>query len=60
MEKTQKENNTLYILKSKTNIDTFIRCNDYKKAFTLFVIVLEKLHDNDKDKFIYYYSKKLV
>ena len=58
MEKTQEDDNKIYILKSKTNIDNFILLNDYKKAFFLLILVLERLDDIDKVEFIDYYSKK--
>lgn len=48
-----------YIMCSKQNIDNYIRNNDYKKAFGLLILVLERLDDNDKKMFINYYGKKL-
>ena len=57
--KTQSENKKIYIQMTKTNIDTFICNNEYKKAFALLIMVLERLENNDKVEFIDYYSKKL-
>jgi hypothetical protein len=48
-----------YIMCSKQNIDAYMRNNDYQKAFSLFILVLGKLDDNDKNVFIEYYSKKI-
>ncbi len=59
MEKTQEENNKIYIANSRINIDNYIINNDYKKAFFLFLLVLEKLDNYEKIAFIDYYSKKL-
>ena len=60
MENTQEKNNKLYIEMSKTSIDYFIRENNFKNAFSLFIIVLEMLDDNEKKEFISYYSKDLI
>ena len=59
LEKTQAENTKIYIQMSKTNIDKSINIFDYRKAFTLLILVLERLNENDKVEFIDYYSKKL-
>jgi hypothetical protein len=59
MEKTKEENDKIYILGSKKNIDSFINKNEYRKAFGLLIAVLERLDDgNQKNEFIDYYSKK--
>lgn len=55
--KTQGEQKNIYIQMSKTNIDTYIYNNDYKKAFALLIMVLERLHNDEKVEFIDYYSK---
>jgi len=52
------ENTKVYISTSKQNIDSFIRNNEYRKAFGLFIAVLERLDENEKNEFINYYSKK--
>ena len=57
--KTQEENNRIYIQMSKENIDICILKNDFKEAFSLLILVLERLDANEKVFFIDYYSKKL-
>jgi hypothetical protein len=54
-----KEDNKIYIQLSKQNIDYYIRNNEYQKAFSLLIHVLERLDINEKEGFIEYYSKKL-
>ena len=46
-----------YISSSKVNIDNYIRKNDYRKAFGLFILFLERLDGEDKTQVIDYYSK---
>jgi len=61
MEKTKEENDKIYISGSKKNIDSFINNNQYRKAFGLLIMVLERLDDgNQKNEFIDYYSKKVM
>ena len=60
MEKTQKEHDEIYILGSRRNIDSFINKNEFRKAFGLLILVLERLDDgNQKNEFIDYYSKNM-
>ena len=59
MEKTS-ENVEKYISGSKRNIDNFIRKNEYRKAFGLLVLFLERLDDKEKAGVIDYYSKNMV
>ena len=60
MGKTQQENDEIYILGSRRNIDSFINKNEYRKAFGLLIMVLERLDDgNQKNEFIDYYSKNM-
>jgi hypothetical protein len=59
MEKTKEEDYELYLLASTKNIDSLIRKNDFKKAFKVLILVLEKLDDNQKNEFIDYYSKNI-
>ena len=60
MEKTREENDKIYILGSIKNIDSFISKNDYRKAFGLLILVLERLDDGaQKNEFIDYYSKNM-
>lgn len=51
-----------YISISKTNIDLFIFKQDYQRAFSLFLYVIDKLEANpdEKRQFIDYYTKKLL
>jgi len=59
MEKTQEENDEIYILGSRKNIDSYINKNEFKKAFGLLILVLERLDDKQKNDFIDYYSKNM-
>ena len=49
----------LYISKSKTNINNYLRKNEYKKAFTLLILLLKKLDEKEKSDVIEYYSNVL-
>jgi hypothetical protein len=49
-----------YFVGSKQNIDEFIYNYDYKKAFWLLILVLERVNDNEKTELIEYYSKNLI
>ena len=60
MENTKEENDKKYILGSRQNIDSFINKNEYRKAFGLLILVLERLEDNQKNEFIDYYSKNMA
>jgi hypothetical protein len=60
MEKTKEENDKIYILGSRKNIDGFINKNEYRLAFGLLILVLERLDDGtQKNEFIDYYSKNM-
>ena len=60
MKKTKEEKDEIYILGSKQNIDDFINKKEYRKAFGLLILVLERLDDgNQKNEFIDYYSKNM-
>ena len=54
------ENIEKYISGSKLNIDNFIRKNEYRKAFGLFILFLERLDDKEKAEVIDYYSKNMI
>jgi hypothetical protein len=43
----------------KLNIDNFISKNNYKDAFLLLVLSVEKMNENEKIEFIEYYCKKV-
>lgn len=47
-------NTRTYIQMSKTNIDNFIYKNEYKKAFSLLILVLERLDNDEKEEMIAY------
>ena len=53
------ENVEKYISGSKVNIDNFIRKNEYRKAFGLFILFLERLDYKEKAEVIDYYSKNM-
>ena len=55
----KQENDKLYILGSIKNIDSFINKNEYRKAFGLLILVLERLDADQKNGLIDYYSKNL-
>ena len=48
-----------YISGSKLNIDNYIHKNEYKKAFGLLVLFLERLDGKEKAEVIDYYSKNM-
>jgi len=60
MEQNNEDNVKIYISMSKQNINNYIINNDYKKAFGLLILVIERLDENEKNEFINYYSKKIV
>lgn len=60
MDKLKEENDETYIFESKKNIDNYLFKNDYKRAFGLLILVLERIDDNQKTEMIKYYSKNLV
>lgn len=50
-----------YISLSKININNYIFKNQHKKAFALFLLVLQRLNDGEeKNEFINYYEKLLI
>ena len=49
----------IYISGSKLNIDNFMRKNEYRKAFGLLILFLERLTDTEKTSVIDYYSKNM-
>ena len=54
------ENVEKYISSSKLNIDNFIRKNEYRKAFGLLILFLERLDGKEKAEVIDYYSKNMI
>ncbi len=45
-----------YMSCSKINIDNYIRTNEYRKAFRLLILCLERLNGEEKAQVIDYYS----
>ena len=60
METNSEYNDKIYILGAKKNINNYINKNEYRKAFGLLILVLERLDDNQKNDFIDYYSKNIL
>ena len=58
MEETS-ENARIYISSSKQNIDNYIRKNDYRSAFRLLILFLERLNFEEKTQVVDYYSKNM-
>jgi len=59
MLKTSEEDVEKYISGSKVNIDNYIRKNEYRKAFGLLILFLERLDGEEKAQVIDYYSKNM-
>ena len=55
----KEENDKIYIAGSKKNIDSYINKNEYRKAFGLLILFLERLDVKQKNELIDYYSKNL-
>lgn len=52
----EQDNDVIYILKSKENIDSCIASNNYRSAFGLLLAVLDRLDDGkQKNDFITHY-----
>jgi hypothetical protein len=59
-ERSMEENDALYISASKANIDRYIAANNYRSAFGLLLLVLNRLDDgNQKNDFISHYLNDL-
>ena len=54
------EDDDKYISGSKQNIDNYILKNEYRKAFGLLIVFLERLDDKEKAEVIDYYSKNML
>jgi hypothetical protein len=59
MEKNNNLEEDIYISGSKLNIDNFMRKNEYRKAFGLLILFLERLNDTEKTEIVDYYSKNM-
>lgn len=53
------ENAEKYISDSKQNIDKLLTTYEYRKAFGLLILFLERLDDKEKVDVIDYYSKNM-
>ena len=53
------ENIEMYISGSKRNVDNYISKYEYRKAFGLLILFLERLNNKEKTEVIGYYSKNL-
>jgi hypothetical protein len=53
------EDREKYISGSRVNIDNYIRKNEYRKAFGLLILFLERLDGEEKTQVIDYYSKNM-
>ena len=49
-----------YIVDSKQNIDSYINKHEFRKAFGLLILVLERLDTTEKIECIDYYSKHMA
>ena len=58
--KEYNEGRKLYISISKKNINRLLMIREYKKAFGLLILVLERLNESEKKEFIDYYSIRLI
>jgi hypothetical protein len=58
-ETIKEENDIMYILDSIQNINHLINKTEYKRAFWLLILVLEKLDYTEKGELIHYYSTKM-
>jgi len=54
-----REDTEKYISGLKVNIDNYIRKNEYRKAFGLLILFLERLDGEEKTQVIDYYSKNM-
>lgn len=54
-----KENTDKYISLSKRNIDVYMTRREYRKAFGLLIMFLERLDDVEIRQVIQYYSKNM-
>jgi len=59
METVTSNNREIYISESKTNINNYIEKREFRQAFGLFIMVIERLDEAERTKFIDYYSKNL-
>ena len=48
-----------YISMSKNQINAFMRKKEYRQAFGMFILVIERLDEPDRGNFINYYSRNM-
>jgi len=60
MDKNKEEYGKTYISDSRKNIDSYINKKEYRKAFVLLILALEKIDNVQKNEFIDYYSKNML
>lgn len=60
MDKNKEEYDKTYISDSRKNIDSYINKKEYRKAFVLLILALEKIDNLQKNEFIDYYSKNML
>lgn len=56
----EEDQSQIFITNSIQNIDKDIRRNNYRGAFRLLILVLERLDNKEKEEFIDYYSKNML
>jgi hypothetical protein len=59
METNTEDEVAKYISTTKLNINNYIYKNEYRKAFWLLILFLERLDDKEKTEVIDYYSKNM-
>ena len=59
METNKEDDVEKYISGSKVNINNYIHKNEYRKAFGLLILFLERLDSKEKEEIIDYYSKNM-
>lgn len=56
----EEKNKRDYMTDATKNIDRYIKNNDYKRAFSLFLLTIEKLDQQERQVFIDYYNLKII
>jgi len=56
----EEKNRNNFISTASKNIDAYIQKNDFKAAFTLFLLTMERLNHRERQEFIDYYNLKLI
>ena len=58
-DKDKEKDENEYLVCSKQRIDEFIYRDNYKRAFGMLILVLERLNDNQKTELLLYYKNKV-